>query len=598
MKIYSINTKKIYDIELRASGENAMPCPECSQDRKKKNAKSFSFNGTKNTGYCNHCEGRFVEHKPFEKVSYIKPIFDNTFVDLRPEWVKHFLSKRGISEATLKKMRISEKSVWMPQSAKNEQVVCYPYFRSDSCVNIKYRGSNKTFKLESGAELCWYNYDALYNHKEIIIVEGEIDCLSFIEEGYENCISVPNGANVGKMEYFDNSVQDLDKVERFIICTDNDEKGILLREELIRRIGFEKCVVCNLKQYKDANEYLLGEGRGTFKEIIKTAKTPKIDGVFFADDFQGELDLLFKNGLQKGKTIGYSFLDNLITWETKRFAVITGVPSAGKSEFVDFVVTMLNLRYQWKVAYFTPENFPITTHVSKIIEKIIGKKFGEKNMSYEEYYTAMGYISENFFWTNPSENTELDNILKRFKYFIKSKGVKIVIIDPFNTIENEVKYNEQGKLLQKMVKFARENDVLFFLVAHPKKLEKDKGGTYPMPTMYDIAGSSDFWNMADYGISMRRDVDTETLANLNEGKVSIQKVKFKHLGEQGVGSWKYNFINGRYEEIGSNWNNKCWIAETYEEEPMSLKPKPVIDTMSMFESEGVPKQIELNKIDF
>jgi len=595
MKIYSLNTKKIYDIDLRSSGENSMPCPECSQNRKKKTAKSFSFNGAKNAGYCNHCEGKFVEHKPFEKVEYIKPVFDNTFIDLRPEWVKHFLAKRGISETTLKKMRISEKSVWMPQTQQNEQVVCYPYFRLDNCVNIKYRGSNKTFKLESGAELCWYNYDALYNHKEIIIVEGEIDCLSFIEEGYDNCISVPNGANVGKMEYFDNSVQDLDKVEKFIICTDNDEKGILLRDELIRRIGFEKCYIANLKQHKDSNEYLLHEGRSSLKELVLTAKMPKIEGVNFAEELYTRLDVLFENGLQKGKLLGYKGLDEFITWETKRFAIVTGTPSSGKSEFVDFVATVLNLKYEWKVAYFSPENFPIENHIAKISEKLVGKKFGKEHMSYELYYGSREYINENFFWVDPSESSDLDKILARFKYFIKAKGVKIVVLDPFNTIENEVNYNEQGKLLQKMVKFARANDVLFFLVAHPKKLEKNKAEEYPMPTMYDIAGSSDFWNMADYGISLRREVDIETKANLNNGKLSVQKVKFKHLGTQGVWEWNYNFVNGRYENSGDSWNNKPWIDA---EETIDPEPKQIIDNISIFESEGVPKQIELNNIDF
>jgi len=41
MKIISLNTRQIYDIDLRSTGENNMPCPECSQDRKKKHAKSF-----------------------------------------------------------------------------------------------------------------------------------------------------------------------------------------------------------------------------------------------------------------------------------------------------------------------------------------------------------------------------------------------------------------------------------------------------------------------------------------------------------------------------------------------------------------------------
>jgi twinkle protein len=591
VKIFSLNTKKIYDIDLRSSGENAMPCPECSQDRKKKNAKSFSFNAKTNVGYCNHCEGRFVEHKPFQKAEYIKPVFDNTFIDLRPEWIKNFLGKRSISETTLKKMRISEKVVKMPQSDKVESVVCYPYFRGESCVNIKYRGSNKSFKLESGAELCWYNYDALYNHKEIIIVEGEIDCLSFIEEGFNNCISVPNGANVGKMEYFDNSVQDLEKIEKFFICTDNDEKGIILKEELVRRIGFERCVLCNLKQYKDSNEYLLGEGRGSLVEVINTAKMPKIEGVNYVEEFYAELDHLFENGLQKGKTLGFNELDELITWESKRFCIVTGTPSSGKSEFVDFVTAILNLKYGWKVCYFSPENFPIKNHVAKISEKIVGQRFGKEFMSYENYYGSREYINDNFFWVDPSESSDLDSILNRFKYFIKSKGVKIVVLDPFNTIENEVKYNEQGKLLQKMVKFARANDVLFFLVAHPKKLEKNKEGEYPIPTMYDIAGSSDFWNMADYGISLRREVNPDTKANLNNGKMSIQKVKFKHLGVQGIWEWEYNFVNGRYISNGKNHDNRCWIEVEGEEQHTQ------IDTISMFESK-VPKSLDSNEIKF
>lgn len=586
MKIISLNTRQIYDIDLRSTGENNMPCPECSQDRKKKNAKSFSFNAKKSAGYCNHCEARFVEHKPFEKVEYIRPVFDNSFVDLRPDWVKYFLSKRSISEPTLKKMRISEKNVWMPQSQKGESVVCYPYFRGSECVNIKYRGSNKSFKLESGAELSWYNYDAILKYTEIIIVEGEIDCLSFIEEGFDNCISVPNGANVGKMEYFDNSTFDLDKVESFVICTDNDEKGILLKNELIRRLGFERCKIANLRQYKDANEFLLGEGRGFLKAVIETAKIPRIDGVYFADAFNRDLDNLFENGLQKGKTLGYKQLDEYITWETKRFAVVTGTPSSGKSEFVDFASVVLNLKYGWKVAFFSPENFPIINHIAKLSEKIIGKTFSQKYMSYEEYYMAREYINDNFFWVDPSEGSDLDKILERFKYFIKAKGVKIIVLDPFNTIENEVKYNEQGKLLQKMVKFARANDVLFFLVAHPKKLEKNKEGEYPMPTMYDIAGSSDFWNMADYGLSLRREVDATTKANKNFGKMAIQKVKFKHLGSQGLWEWDYNFVNGRYVSENDSMDNRCWIEDNSEVEQ--------VDTISLFEAESKQN----NDIDF
>jgi twinkle protein len=558
MRIKSLTSNSVYELEFNKSGENSSVCPECSEHRKNKKAKCFSFNVEKLAGYCSHCESRFVEYKPHGDKVYIRPVFDESFKSLKPEWVSNFLSKRGISESVLSKMKISEKRVWMPQSSKEEDVIAYPYFINGELINVKYRGANKSFKLESGAELCWYNYDSIIDAKELIIQEGEIDCLSFMEAGITNCVSVPNGASIGKMEYFDNSIHLLDKIERFYICVDNDEKGILLRDELIRRLGADKCYICDLRQYKDANEYLLAEGRESLAEVIKSAKNPKIDGVYELMDFNDELDILFEEGMKEGNRIGIPFLDDWITWELGRFAVWTAAPSAGKSEMVDFVNIKLNLLYGWKVAYFSPENFPMQNHGAKIVEKLIGARFSKNNMSKDAYLSAKYHIKDNFFWVNPDQN-DIDTILSKFKFLIKIKGVKIVVLDPWNTIQFSGGYGDYGKILQKMVKFARDNSVLFHLVAHPRKLEKNKEtGKFPMPTMYDIAGSSDFWNMSDYGLIIKRD-QQDDLTFINEGQIQIAKVKFKHLGRQGIGYWKYNFKSGRYVGLLELEDTKSWL---------------------------------------
>jgi twinkle protein len=54
-----------------------------------------------------------------------------------------------------------------------------------------------------------YNYDNCVDAKEIIIVEGEMDCLSMCEAGYYNCVSVPNGATEKtiNLEYLDNCIE-------------------------------------------------------------------------------------------------------------------------------------------------------------------------------------------------------------------------------------------------------------------------------------------------------------------------------------------------------------------------------------------------------
>lgn len=81
--------------------------------------------------------------------------------------------------------------------------------------------------------MIWYNYDCIQkcidNKGELVIVEGEFDTLSVLQSGYDYVVSVPNGANIGKMEYFDSSFELLNKVETFIIAVDNDLKGVELK---------------------------------------------------------------------------------------------------------------------------------------------------------------------------------------------------------------------------------------------------------------------------------------------------------------------------------------------------------------------------------
>ena len=114
--IISLATRQIYDITATKHGENNMPCPECSTNRRKKNTKCFSYNAEKEVGYCSHCEARFVKHVPFENKQYLKPeyVWEN-FTKLSDKAVKWF-EGRGISQRTLLSKQIGQKMEWMPQT--------------------------------------------------------------------------------------------------------------------------------------------------------------------------------------------------------------------------------------------------------------------------------------------------------------------------------------------------------------------------------------------------------------------------------------------------------------------------------------------------
>ena len=597
--IISLSTRQIYEIEANKNGENQMPCPECSQNRRKKHIKCFSYNAEKEVGYCNHCETRFVKHNPHEEKQYIKPTLEwKNFTKLSENAVKYFESRK-ISQKTLLSMNIGEKKEYIPQLEKEVNCIFFPYFKNCELINTKFRDARKNFKLISGAELIWFNYDCIQKcieqKGELVIVEGEFDALSIIQSGHEFVVSVPNGANIGKMEYFDSSFELLNKVETFILAVDNDLKGIELKNELIRRLGFEKCKIANFKEFKDANEYLVNKDAESLLNELKNAKILKAKDVYEVADFENELDAYFENGLPQGKTIDIPELDEKIRWLTGHYATVTGSPTSGKSEFIDFVCARLNLLHQWKIGYYSPESAPLAVHFSKVFSKFSGFKFGKKyNHSESDRYSVQDYINENYFWVNPVDDIKLDDILAKFEYLVRAKGVKVFVIDPFNRIETDQDYLHDKllyikKTLKKIISFVKKNDCLLFLIAHPTKLQKTKEGKFPMASMYDISGSADFFNMTSYGISVRREQDDETLEFLSYGQVAISKAKLNEtMGSTGIWEFRYNINNGRYITDNKNkevdFDNSNWITKKE-----YIEPKIIPVTLSQaFDTDECP----------
>lgn len=559
IKIVSLSTRKTYEIDAQKSGENYMPCPECSSNRKKQRAKCFSWNNEKMQGKCHNCESAFVLWTTSSKEKeFTAPVWKNK-TGLTDKAVKWF-EGRMISQKTLAKMRIYSDAEFMPQTSKEESVICFPFFEGDRLVNIKYRDGAKNFKLVQGAERILYNIDSIKESKTAIIVEGEIDCLTYIECGFDHCVSVPNGAGTNT-DYLDKYIELFDRMESIYIATDNDSKGIDLRNELIRRLGQEKCLIVNYKDKKDANDLFVAYGGNAVKDSIANAIEIPVSGIVNLSKQYDEIYNLFLKGIENGLTIGNKDIDNAITWELGRLAVVTGIPSHGKSEVVDFIATKLNLLYGWKIGYFSPENYPIKYHIAKIMPKIVGKEFNASLITNIEYEQAFEYIENNSFFIYPEDDMLFETILEKAKYLVRKRGIKILVIDPYNKIEHlrnrgDSETDYISRFLDKLITFAKNNNVLVFLVAHPTKMKKDVTGKFEVPTLYDINGSANFYNKCDYGISIYRLFDT------NEIQINVLKVKFKHLGDGGTVTCKYNYRNGRYEDGDSDvntWDYSNWL---------------------------------------
>ena len=525
MKIQSSVTKIVYYFEPGNKDEERHLCPECSHTRKKKNDKCFAWDNREKRGYCHNCTAAFFEFNPHEVKEYVCPEWSNK-TKLTDKAVKYF-EGRMISQLTLNKMRVYSDIEYMPQYEKKVEVVCFPYFLNNKLINIKYRGPKKSFKLVSGAELILWNIDCLSKFNEVIIVEGEIDALTLIQAGFENTMSVPNGANKN-LEYLDSCIDLFSGIKKVFIATDQDTKGIELKSELIRRLGAERCYIVSFKDCKDANEYLQKYG-DEIKNVISEAKPVPIKGIIETNCLYTDIRNLYELGIQEGAKINQQVIDEYITWETSRLAIITGVPGSGKSEFVDYLVAKLNIVQGWKAAFFTPENYPLKFHYAKLFEKIIGKKFAKSKTSELEWDMAYDYIRNNFFYILNEDDFTVKSLLDSAKIMVKTRGIKILVIDPYNKLDHQYKDSETqyiSRFLDQIIQFAKINNILIFLVAHPKKMNKTEG-KIEVPSLYDISGSANFYNKTDYGITVHRKTDSENVM-INEVNVYYQKIKYKH----------------------------------------------------------------------
>lgn len=554
----------------RKSGHIKTFCPKCRDQRSNKRDRSLSVDLDNGLWKCHYCQwsgglpkGRGYESSlKYQKKDYTKPILKGSA--LLSEKVIKWFSERGISMPTLTAMKITEGKEWMPQKGKEVNTIQFNYYKDGELINTKFRTGDKCFKLVSNAELIPYNLDAIKGSLSCIITEGEADCLSFVECGRTDVVSVPNGATAN-LSYLDDYLEEyFDDKETIYIASDSDTKGVLLRQELIRRFGAERCKVVEYGEgCKDANEHLVKYGKESLLQCLDNATEPMIEGVFHVQDVEKNLDLLYRKGLQRGYTIGFENFDSLCSFETKRLCVMTGIPSAGKSAFLNFIAVRMNMLYDWKFAFFSPESMPIDYHVSTLIELITGKKFEEKTLPYMEYEQAKQYANDNFFFIYPDSYT-MGNILDKAKSLVRRKGIKALVIDPYNRVESEQDFRKSetqhiSSVLDQLTNFAQQNDVLIFLMAHPTKMPKNPDGKHQVPTLYDISGSANFYNKADFGITVHRDKE------LGFTEIYVQKVKYRHLGQGGVAKFKYNLFNSRYTPYEDNipplWDNENYLSQ-------------------------------------
>lgn len=529
----------------RTSGEVKTRCPKCSHTRKNKQDQCLSVNVDEGIYNCHNC-GWSGNVKFKKKIEYVKPPKVNAELNSR---IIDWFSKRGITEPTLVHYKIGESVEYIPQVQKKRRTINFNYFRAGELVNVKYRDAEKNFKLVSGAELIFYGLDNIADNKSCYIVEGELDALSLHEAGLYSVVSVPNGASKGnqRLDYLDNCYKYFENKQQIILCTDNDQPGLLLRKELARRLGAYRCKYVDFGDFKDANEVLISKGAETLRQFIKGAKNFPLEGVINVSDIWTSVLNYNDNGI-KNYSLGIGDSDSYFKLAFGEWSVLTGIPNSGKSDFTDQILVNLATKYGFRCAMFSPESWPYEGHIKRIADKL-----NERSCSVDDLNNTKDFIQEHFYWVKIDlENLTLKGILEAFKQLVFQKGVNVLLIDPWNMLDHsaQLDFSYIGKQLSEITQFCQQTNTHLFLVAHPRKIESDNG-VFKKPNLYDISGSADFYNKAYNGLVCYRNIGQKTEYKSDIVSIYVEKVKRKENGQLGQFDVAPDFRNGGvYKPIG------------------------------------------------
>lgn len=563
-----------YGIRLQkySIGDHKTKCPKCHATRKNKTDSSLSVTIKPDNSAvwkCHNCEwvGGYKTNNNYTPIKReirkpIEPV-DRTISLGIFKWFE----MRGINELTVRDFDIFKADMSFGEAP--ESCIALPYKVDGEMVNIKYRTKDKKFRQTSGSQRTLFNIDNLKRHwnvtgkKEVIFVEGEMDVMALYEVGYTYAVSLPDGApKEAKFDPSDKRFEALSNhdwlmdAEKIIVATDNDQAGNALAQELIQRFGKDRCWKVTWSGCKDANESLL-IGRDNLIQQIENGEQFPIDGVYQARDYRDEVFKLYTGDYQKPVSTGYSLLDDIYQVMLGTFNLITGIPNHGKSNFLDQILVNLAEREKWKFAIFSPEH-STAMHLRRLAEKVTRRPFDvgpNPRMSSHDLETAVKFLDDHFYFMESKDAVPtIDWILSKARAACMRYGIRGLIIDPYNEINSSREGNKREDehirdIISSCKAFCRKHNVIIWMVAHPAKMQRNPDGSMPPPTLYDVSGAAHWNNMADVGIVVHRDFETEVT------KVITRKIREQGLyGNIGECAFKYNIQKRVYEQYDPTEN--------------------------------------------
>jgi len=567
--------------DKRNNGEEiqTLLCPFC-QGGQHKDKWSFAIN--KNNGAWNCQRGKcgkagniydLAKHFGIDYSGYLKKYYNNQIRKTEKKYVKPTSVVSDYSEKVLKyfaSRKISEKTLNYCKIKEQKNYIAFDYYEFGEVVFRKFRIIGDIYKKEDkwrrepNGKPIFFNFDGAQDfNKPLLICEGEIEALTAIECGFNNAVSLPSGTN--DLACIDLCWDWLNKFEKIILFLDNDLAGEKCFNDLFKRLGAWRCykVIIDDEKIKDGNKLLVEHGKEKYIETINNAKIPDFENIVKFSEIKNE-------NIEDIEIIPFPFTkinEAINGLQLGNFILLTGYSGAGKSTLINQLILesiengynaylysgeLPNMKTKtWILKTASGEHNMITKFSYKYNKNIIVTdcekvKFIENWLDDKLFINKTGMLSE-------------DDLLNTMEYAFKRYNCKFFVIDNLMSVflngnENQELINQKNFILR-LKAFANNNNVIVFLVAHPKKPPVMQNNQEIELTKYDILGSSTIPNLADLILAIKRNKKKEEDFLFNTSELILLKDRWE--GKEGVREL-LNFSNEtkRFYEFENNSKQK------------------------------------------
>lgn len=363
------------------------------------------------------------------------------------------------------------------EEKNGKQWVVIPYYANGKPVNVKYRSippAAKEFRRWKDGESALFNEDCLKTLRDddrILIVEGEMDCLTLFSQGIKTAVSTSIGANGIKPEW-------IDKLERFenpVIVYDNDEPGQKGAKELAKRLDFDRCRNVVLP-VKDANDFFIG-GRTAeeFGRLVSNAECFPVDNIL-------TMEAVFKNLIatydesKKSTSLKPQWPSvNRIQgpYEDGDLIVLSAKPKTGKTTYA------LNEAIHHARAGAPTLMFCLEMRPERILKKCFQIMGGHSEDSLNPVIMTRlyGQLAEMPLYCGyVYKKCTLDVVLDTIRRGMKRYGFKLIIFDNLHFLARSITHQVQeiGLISKSFKLLAEELSVPIILIAQPKRVNEDR----------------------------------------------------------------------------------------------------------------------------